>query len=281
MITLIKRHMILFFKDKASVFFSLFSVFIIIVLYILFLSENIVSNIPEFSDRSAFVFLWMFSGVIAVTTATAVLGALSKFIEDKVNRKHEDLLVTQISERTLAYSYIVYSFIIGVVFATVLLLFGYIYTYIKFDILLNISLALIIIVLLSTLMHTLLFYLMTSVLKTMSAFSGLSTVVGTLIGFLAGIYIPIGILPSYLQKVITLFPTTQVTVLLKGVLMKDVLEPMSKFIPAKEYNDLTSKLGINLTWNNQLLSQEFSWYYLIVLTVLLFSFILIRKRRGT
>lgn len=49
-------------------------------------------------------------------------------------------------------------------------------------------------------MHTLLFYLIIANLKTMSAFSGLSTIVGTLIGFLAGIYIPIGLLPPYLQK---------------------------------------------------------------------------------
>src|SRR5690625_6917041 len=79
-------------------------------------------------------------------------------------------------------------------------------------------------------MHTLLFYLITSSLKTMSAFSGLSTIVGTLIGFLAGIYIPIGLLPSYLQKIITLFPTTQAIVLLKDLLMKDVLEPLQSIM---------------------------------------------------
>src|SRR5690625_3114097 len=254
MSTLIKRHTILFLKDKTSVFFSLLSVFIIIALYLLFLSENISSNLPEFDDRSSFVFLWMFAGIIAVTTATAALGALGKFIKDKVSKIKDDFLITKITQQTLSYSYIIYTFVIGLFFTVLLLLFGYIYTFMTFDKAFIISLQLIIVVLLSTLMHTLLFYLITSSLKTMSAFSGLSTIVGTLIGFLAGIYIPIGLLPVYLQKIITLFPTTQAIVLLKDLLMKDVLEPLQSIMSNEAYNELAFMLGIKLQWNDQLLS---------------------------
>ncbi|MDN6631482.1 MAG: hypothetical protein L0K90_09530, partial [Staphylococcus equorum] len=118
--TLIMRHIKLFLKDKASVFFSLLSVFIIITLYLLFLSENITSSLPVFDDRNAFAFLWMFSGVLAVTTATASLGALGKCMEDRVSKKSEDLLITKISNQTLASSYIYYSFIIGFIFTLLL-----------------------------------------------------------------------------------------------------------------------------------------------------------------
>lgn len=52
--------------------------------------------------RNAVVFLWMFAGIIAVTTATASLSALGKFIEDRVAKNSEDLLITK---RQLAYSY--------------------------------------------------------------------------------------------------------------------------------------------------------------------------------
>lgn len=279
MIALIKRHIKLFFKDKASVFFSLFSVFIIIALYLLFLSENLTSNLPEFKDQSAFVFLWMFAGIIAVTTATASLGAFGKFIEDKVSKKSEDFLITQITSRQLAYSYIFYSFIIGLTLTILLLIFGYSYTFITVDIILKFSLTLIVIVMLSTFMHTLFFYLMTSYLKTMSAFSGLSTVVGTLIGFLAGIYIPIGLLPSYLQKVITLFPTTHVIALLKDLLMIDVLEAMKTIMPTEAYDELVVMLGIKLQWNDNLLSTTFSWYYVIGLTLCLLVLVLVKNRK--
>jgi len=279
MITLINRHIKLFFKDKASVFFSLLSVFIIIALYLLFLSENIIANLPEFTDQSEFIFLWMFAGIIAVTTATATLGAFGKFIEDKVSMKSEDFLITKITPRKLAYSYIIYSVIIGLIFTVLLFTFGYSYTFIKFDITFKFTFSLLAIVLLSTLMHTLLFYLITSSLKTMSAFSGLSTIVGTLIGFLAGIYIPIGLLPSYLQKIITLFPTTQAIVLLKDLLMKDVLEPLQSIMSNEAYNELAFMLGIKLQWNDQLLSNKFSWAYLVIVTIVLLGLVLVKNRK--
>lgn len=255
------------------------SVFIIILLYVLFLSENITSNLPAFKDKEVFVFLWMFAGIIAVTTATATLGAYGKFIEDKVSKKSEDLLITIMTSRQLAYSYIIYSVIVGIIFTILLLLFGYIYTLINFQTTIHISVSLVTVIFLSIFMHTLLFYVITANLKTMSAFSGLSTIVGTLIGFLAGIYIPIGLLPSYLQKVITLFPTTQSTLLLKDLLMKDVLEPMQHAMSNADYHELVYMLGIELQWNGHVLTNTFSWSYLVGATIILSGVILIKHRK--
>ncbi|AXH99111.1 hypothetical protein DV702_04790 [Sporosarcina sp. PTS2304] len=279
MMTLIQRHMKLFFKDYASVFFSLLSVFIIIALYVLFLSENISSSIPAFDQRAAFVFLWMFAGIVAVTTATAPLGALGKFIEDRVGKKSEDLLLTKITKQTLAYSYVFYSFIMGLIFTALLFVFGLLYTYIKFSISLELSLSLLAVLLISTLMHTLLFYFITSSLRTMSAFSGFSTIVGTLIGFLAGIYIPIGILPTYLQKIMILFPTTQSTVLLRELLMTDVLMPMKQLLPDEAYAEIIRVLGVQLQWGDHVLSTQFSWMYVIGVTIVLGVLVWVRNRK--
>lgn len=279
MISLIKRHTTLFLKDRMSVFFSLLSVFIIIALYLLFLSENIASNLPEFSGQSTFVFLWMFAGIIAVTTATAALGALGKFIEDKVSKRQDDFLITKITAHSLAYSYVIYTFIIGLILTILLLLFGSVYVFIALEDNLIVSLQLFTVVILGVLMHTLFFYLITSGLRTMSAFSGLSTIVGTLIGFLAGIYIPIGFLPIYLQKIITFFPTTQVAVLLKNILMTDVLASIEKVMPTSDYEDIVVTLGVNLQWNGQLLSTTFSYIYIIGFILLLIGLVIIRHRK--
>lgn len=279
MSTLIYRHIKLFLKDKASVFFSLFSVLIIMLLYILFLSENLMSNLPTFENQQAFVFLWMLAGIIAVTTATATLGAFGKYMEDRVSRKSEDLLMTPITTCKLAYSYIYYSFFIGSIFTIFLLIFGYIYTYMQFTIILPFSLRFFAIILLSTFMHTLIFYLIATCLKTMSSFGGFSTIAGTLIGFLTGIYIPIGLLPSYLQKIITIFPTTQVTVLLKELLMKEVLEPIQSLIPEQSYNELMMLLGNKLHWNGKIIPYEYSWCYLLGFTLFLFILVILKNSR--
>lgn len=279
MTTLINRHLKIFFKDRVSVFFSLFSVFIIITLYLLFLAKNMTTNLPNFKDKDIFIFLWMFSGIVAVTTATTALGALGKLIEDTVSKKSTDFLITHITSRKLAYSYIYYALIIGLIFTIILLIFGYIYTFVKFSVLLTPSFSLIAIIFLSTLMHTLLFYLIVSRLKTLSAFSGFSTIIGTLIGFLAGIYIPIGILPIPIQQIITLFPTTQVVVLLRDSLMESVLSPLTSAMPVDSYNELTTTLGIRLQWNEQLLPFTFSWLYIIGITLFLIFLIQIKNRR--
>lgn len=278
---LVMRHIKLFLKDKASVFFSLLSVFIIITLYLLFLSENITSSLPVFDDRNAFAFLWMFSGVLAVTTATASLGALGKCMEDRVSKKSEDLLITKISNQTLASSYIYYSFIIGVIFTLLLFIGGFVYTWLVFNLFLPLSFSIALILLISTLIHTLIFYLIISSLKTMSAFTGFSTLVGTLIGFLAGIYVPIGGLPSYLQKIMILFPATQVTALLRSTLMKDILVPIKELVPDSAYENIIKTLGVELQWNDFIISNQFSWIYLLVLTFILFLIVIFTNRNKT
>lgn len=278
MLPLFVRHTKLFFKDKASVFFSVLSVLIIILLYILFLAENISSALSDFQDRDLFTFLWMFAGVLAVTTATTPLGALGKSIEDRVSKRDEDLLMTSIRRGTLIYSYIIHSFFIGCILTALLFIFGYTYVYFKYAVKLVLPFSILGVLLFSLLMHTLLFYLLVSRLQTMGAFSGFSTILGTLIGFLAGIYVPIGLLPIYIQKIIIIFPTTQAAVLLRKLFLVDFLNTFQKLLPVEAYQEIVETLGIEIYWNERLLTSSFSWTYLFGLTGLLLLIIFIYHR---
>ena len=51
MITFAKRNLLVFFKDKSSVFFSLFAVFIIIGLYALFLGDMMAEQVAGLENR--------------------------------------------------------------------------------------------------------------------------------------------------------------------------------------------------------------------------------------
>lgn len=278
MIPLIVRHIKLFIRDKASVFFSILSVLIIILLYVLFLGESISSSLPKFKERDLFTFLWMFAGLLAVTTVTTPLGALGKSIEDKSSKRDEDLLMTRIHRRTLVYSYIWYSFFIGCMLTILLFVFGYIYIYIAFNVKLAVSFSFVGVIFLSIFMHTWIFYLLVSYLRTMGAFSGFSTIIGTLIGFLAGIYVPIGILPPYIQKVMILFPTTQTTVLLRNLLLADTLDSIKVLFPSESYDQMLETLGIQIRWDEKLLSPTFSWTYLLGFTFVLICLVFIQNR---
>lgn len=277
MISLLQRHLKMFFLDKMNVFFSLMSVLIIIGLYIFFLSENIMQSMPKFDDAKEFTFLWLVAGIIAVTTGTTTLGALGKFLEDKISEKKEDFLITDITYRQLTYSYLIYTIIVGIIFTVVLFLIAYVYMYFVFSKVFPLSVTAMIAVFLSILMHAMMLYFIITKLHSMNAYSGFATIYGTLVGFLAGIYIPVGMLPEYVQKVITLFPTTQVAVILREEMLVHILTDLQTHIPTDSYDSLMAELGITLQWNDQLLPSYFPWLYLVVFTFILLAIMMYRK----
>ncbi|HOO43971.1 MAG TPA: ABC transporter permease, partial [Bacillota bacterium] len=75
-INLIKRNLRLYFRDKATVFFSMLGVFIIILLYLTFLGDMMVSYaVDEFEgvpgiDIRFMMDSWIMAGVISVATIT-------------------------------------------------------------------------------------------------------------------------------------------------------------------------------------------------------------------
>jgi len=56
-----------------------------------------------------------------------------------------------------------------------------------------------------------------------------------------------------------------------------VLEPMKKVMPTEAYDEINEMLGVKLHWNDQLLSSQFSWTYLVGFTVVLIGLVLWRN----
>lgn len=63
MISLIKRNLKLFFRDKTSVFFSLLAVFIIIGLYVLFLGNMMTKNLEDLLGKKTVPVLLLTAGL--------------------------------------------------------------------------------------------------------------------------------------------------------------------------------------------------------------------------
>jgi multidrug/hemolysin transport system permease protein len=62
-LALTKRHLKLFFRDKASVFFSLLSVIIIIALYVLFLGDMISGSMADTPGFRYVMDSWIMAGI--------------------------------------------------------------------------------------------------------------------------------------------------------------------------------------------------------------------------
>ena len=73
---LVKRNLLIFFRDRGSVFFSLLGVLIIIGLYVLFLGDIMVKDLGDLPGARFLMDSWIMSGLLAVTPVTTSLGQM-------------------------------------------------------------------------------------------------------------------------------------------------------------------------------------------------------------
>jgi len=93
-------------------------------------------------------------------------------------------------------------------------------------------------------------YLFASFLKSVSAFGILSTLLGTLIGFLTGVYVPVGVLPDAVQKVVTLVPFSHSAALLRQVFCEKPLAEVFAGVPPAAQARYLRMYGIHLYWGD-------------------------------
>ena len=190
---LIKRNLLIFFRQKSSVFFSLLGVFIIIGLYALFLGDMMVKGMTGLKGSRFLMDSWIIAGILAVTPVTTSLGAMATMVEDKNNNISKDFLASPLKRSTLASGYIISGFLISLIltFITFILGEGYIMFYGGELLSIEAMLKVILLIIFTTAASSFMMYYIVSWFKSINAFSTASSIVGTLIVFLTGIYIPI------------------------------------------------------------------------------------------
>ncbi|MDR0991476.1 MAG: ABC transporter permease [Ruminococcus sp.] len=275
---LIKRNILLFFRDKANVFFSLLAVIIIIALYALFLGGVMVdgfAEIPGLSDSAkskleVIASGIILSGMVAVTAVTASQGALGVAVADKTGAG-KDFLTSPVKRGKTVFSYIIGSSVCSgiMTFIALTLTLGYILilggtlpTAPRFGM---IAVSLI----LSVLCGNAFVYFLTVFINTPSAFTAFSTVLGTLIGFIMGIYIPIGQLPEGVGWVIKCFPMSHAASMFKIAIISDELK--AAFPDENVLAGIYETFGITFTYGSFTSSFWLSAGVLVVFTLIFFG----------
>lgn len=259
---LIKRNLRIFFRDKASVFFSLLGVMIIIGLYVLFLGDMIqqgVSQIPAIGDSARFMMdSWIMAGVVAAASITTCMGAYGIMIDDNVNHIIKDFKVAPIKNWQMVLGYIVSSVLIGIMMSLITFVLAevYIVAYGGEVLPFPVILKFLGLVVLSVSSSSALVFFIVTLIKSQNAFGTASTILGTMIGFLTGIYIPIGNLPSAVQTVIKIFPVSHAAVLLRQTMMNEVVD--LDYLP----EEFLSQLGIKFIVFDEVFP---AWGHILVL----------------
>lgn len=227
--SLIKRNLKVYYRDKSSVFFSFLSMIIIITLYVLFLGDQQISSIessPGYTSGARFlVESWMMSGVIAVSTITISMGVLGIMIDDFSDKTIRDFMISPLKRGYIVAGYIFTTWLVT--------LFVSIFTLIISQVIIVISggtfisfisyLKVIGIIVVCVFSSSSAMFLVASFIPSANSFSTVSTIIGTSIGFLAGIYVPMGVLPNFIQSIIKFIPISHGAALLRQYLTE---EPM-------------------------------------------------------
>ena len=284
MINFTKRNLLVFFKDKASVFFSLLSVFIIIGMYALFLGDVWSSGMSDVPNARNLMDRWIVAGLIAVTSVTTTMGAFGTMVEDKSKKIIKDIHSSPMARSSIAGGYILSAFIIGVIMCVVALVLcqlyllsegGVMFTGIQF-------LKIFGLILLSTFSNTALVLFFVSFFQSNNAFSIASTIIGTVIGFLTGIYIPIGQLPAGVQTVIKAFPPSHSALLLRQVIMEDGIKTGFAGAPADVVEGFKELLGVTFKVGDKIVTPMTSILILVAAGILFLGLSMLslsRKKR--
>jgi multidrug/hemolysin transport system permease protein len=226
MLLFAKRNILAFFRDKASVFFSLLSALIVIMLYVLFLGDMLVNQFDSFGQDARFIVnSWIMAGIISVTSITSAMGAFDSMVNDKSNKILKDFYAAPVKRRDIAAGYIIGAYVTGVIMTTLALVFGEIYILAYGGRLLPFAgyIKIFGVILLSVFVNASMMFFIVSFIRSAAAFATVSAILGALVGFLTGVYLPIGQLPSAIGTVVKIIPVSHSAVLLRQIMMNDTL----------------------------------------------------------
>lgn len=253
-IMLTKRNMLLYLKDKATVFFSMLSMFIIIGLTIVFLGKMNVDNILEMVsiERKMATYLvnsWVMAGIIVVNSVTVTLGVIRIMVDDEDKNRITSFWVSPVSRSKITLGYILAAFIIGCIFCFITLGISQVYIYLSGGNFLGFNelIKSIVFTVINVFSSSCFVFFIATFIHTNSVFSALSTILGTFVGFISGIYLPMGALPNMVQKVVKCFPIAYGTSLMREVYVKDAMDKVFSGAPAKILNEYTNYMGITVS----------------------------------
>mgnify|MGYP000188677388 FL=1 len=281
MMTFMNRNLKVFFRDRAAVFFSLLSVFIIIGLYALFLGDVWVGSMEGIKGVKQLMDSWLISGLLAVTSVTTTLGAFGILVEDRIKKIDKDFYAAPVKRSSITAGYLMSVFTIGVIMSLVTLVLAEIYFVINGGELISIAAAgkVLGLILLSCLSNTAMMCFVVSFFKSQNAFAVASTIVGTLIGFLAGVYLPIGELPGAVQTIVKVFPPSHAAMLFRQVIMTGPLDTSFAGVPAQYLEGFNENMGVTFHLGNLTVTPWVSIAFLLVVAVIFYGLSLVNMAR--
>ena len=236
---LIKRNLLLFFKDWQSILFSLLTSIIVLILYLLFLKGTFVSAIqsameqypglasmvPQ-KDIAMFANLFLLSGILGSAMISVPFSCITVVVKDRANKVDYDILSTPLKRGQIIFAYFVSAVLTSILLNSIILAVGLIGIRMQGNMYLNASQVIkaFSVVALGSISASAIFMIIVLFFKTVSACETFFGILSAASGFVIGAYIPISQFSNEIQTVCNLFPASQITIMLRNILLNGLLE---------------------------------------------------------
>jgi len=236
---LIKRNLLLFFKDWQSILFSLLTSIIVLVLYLLFLKgtfvsamqsameqyPGLVSMIAE-KDIDMFANFLLLTGILGSAMISVPFSCITTLVRDRANKVDYDILATPLKRGQIIFAYFVSAVLSSTLLTGFILAIGLVGISLQGDTHLN-AIQLVksfAVVALGSISASAIFMIVVLFFKSVSACEAFFGILSAASGFVIGAYIPISQFSNGVQTVCNLFPASQITILLRNILLNGLLE---------------------------------------------------------
>ncbi len=273
------RNIKVYGKDKIALLLSMLTQIIVLALFLLFIKDSYLNEINKSlgdlksllskGEVEAIVNSWLVAGVVGTSVVTSALNALSVMVHDKMERIDYDYSAAAVKGGTVVMSYfsgaMLSAFLTSAVLLTVGLLFlaatgPFLYTF--FDVLMLYGL-----VFLGSVSSTMVLMLFVSFFKKDSTLSAFGILVSVAIGFVVGAYMPVSQFSENVQTVVNLVPGSQITAMMRRVLMQPTLDNADKVLNGADNHGFAKSMGEMFSMKPHIFENETGMKFMLVYTL--------------
>ena len=215
---------------------------IVLALYLLFLKDTFVnamdsainqfpglSSLIDKNDKEMFANLILLTGILGSAMITVPYNCLITLVKDRENKVDYDILATPLKRGQIIFSYFVSAALSSAILTSMILAIGLGVIGMQGDIYLGIGdiVKAFGVVALGSISATSIFMIVVLFFKSVSASGAFFGMLSAASGFIIGAYIPISQFSESVQTVCNIFPASQITIVLRNVLINGLLEHMN------------------------------------------------------
>ena len=276
---LTKRNLMMFFRDKSSVFSTLLGVLMVLLLYIGILRGGIISGFETYPSPGAMADAWIIGGLLGIIPVTSSAVAMGRLLYDRISGTFGDFRSSPADTAAITFGYVLSTFVVAFVMSMLFLVIACIWAVSNglsvsaTDVLVSVGW-----MIPSILSACSILFFLTFFIKSKGAYNGFIMLLNILIGFGTGTFIPLGIFSEGVRGVLSMIPATQSGAVFRNIFGSDAME--TTFGPSGELEGARRDLGYDLSVGSWQIEPAFTVLYLLgtAALFLLFSALMMRRR---